>query len=156
MARATVGLPELVINPEDVSGSYQRWLEEFQISIEQKTLEMGTRQVDETTAANVFTPRAKLLALLRAIGGEGRDALRSKGIEGLEAQATYDDTVGRKDIQRRERKSDVLQYNGMDGTRWHRKYTRHCKPAQSQNQSAISIQKNHVRRTRNLGHHLSK
>ena len=83
----------MVIDPNDVTGSWKTWLDEFEIYVELKEVEMGTKtlQVEgERREVALFTPRNKLLTLLKAIGKEGRDALRAKGVEGSSIEVTYD------------------------------------------------------------------
>ena len=65
------GVPRLVIDPNDVTGSWKTWLDEFEIYVELKEVEMGTKtlQVEgERREVALFTPRNKLLTLLKAIG----------------------------------------------------------------------------------------
>ena len=64
--------PELVIGPDDVSESWNRFREEFDIMVEWKTLDVGTKTVTQGTGSQArevevdrFTDQMKLLALVR-------------------------------------------------------------------------------------------
>jgi hypothetical protein len=96
-SRFSFDLPGLIIDPQDVSGSWRSWLDEFTIAMEQKAVDMGSKlvkQLDESfLEVHNFTPRGKLLALLRAIGKEGREALRARGVGGSNPDATYEDIM---------------------------------------------------------------
>jgi hypothetical protein len=78
------GLPVLSIRSGDVSGSYKEWLEEFQLSVNLKTLEMGMIEQKDDKGNVVklpkFSEKAKTLALLKSIGSEGRHILSSAGL----------------------------------------------------------------------------
>ena len=43
--------PELVIAPDDVSGSWNRFVEEFGIMVKWKTLDAGTKMATQGTGA---------------------------------------------------------------------------------------------------------
>jgi len=64
--------PKLKVVDSDVSGSWRKFKEEFLLAMEFKVLELGVR---------VFGDRAQVLALLTAIGQEGRDTLKSVGFD---------------------------------------------------------------------------
>ena len=83
----------MVIDPNDVTGSWKTWLYEFEIYVELKEVEMGTKTLqveNERRGVALFTPRNKSLTLLTAIGKKGRDVFRAKGIEGSSTNAIYD------------------------------------------------------------------
>ena len=73
------GLPELVINPGDVSNSWKRWREVFLIAIELKTIKWGTRIVANAP-----------VILFRAIGQEGRHAITAMGFNVQDTAAKYE------------------------------------------------------------------
>lgn len=64
----------------------------FKVAIEQKAAELATKFEKHGKAERsvaVFTPRCRLLVLLRAVGREGREAIRVEGIVGTADNATY-------------------------------------------------------------------
>jgi hypothetical protein len=96
-SRFSPALPGLIIDPLDVLGSWRSWLDEFTIAIEQKAVDMGSKSVKQQDESFLevqnFTPRGKLLALLRAVGKEGREALRARGVAGSNPDATYEEIM---------------------------------------------------------------
>ena len=95
------GFPKLVIDRDDVCGSWNRWFYKFKIAIELKAVEMGksTRREryvvdgterERTVEEDRFTNRARLLVLLTAIGDDGCDALTHVGFDVDGAEATYE------------------------------------------------------------------
>ena len=67
--------PELVINQDNVSGSWRTFSQDFVLAIELKELELDTRYTTN--------PRSKTVALLRAVKQEDKDILQSR-------QGTYE------------------------------------------------------------------
>ena len=76
-------VPELVIDQDDVSGSYRTFCQDFALAIELKELELDTRYTTN--------PRSKTVALLRAVKQEGKDFLQSVGYD--IRQGTYEDAL---------------------------------------------------------------
>ena len=82
--------PILSIKPDNISGSYSEWLDEFELAIEIKSLEMGFDEVtiesssgSGTRKVSRFTEKARTLVLLKCIGNEGRRVLASEGYTDL-------------------------------------------------------------------------
>ena len=65
--------PELIIDQRDVSGSWKKFSKDFVLALEFRELELGTRFNNN--------PRTKTVALLKAVGLEGRDFLQSVGFD---------------------------------------------------------------------------
>ena len=65
--------PELVINQDNVSGSWRTFSQDFVLAIELKELELDTRYTTNY--------RSEIAALLRAVRQEGRDFLQSVGFD---------------------------------------------------------------------------
>ena len=84
--------PLLHINSEDATGSWNAWLTEFELSVEMVTLKLGTETID-STEQNVFRGRMKLLALLHAVGKDGRDVLQSLGFDLKSPTSSYDEAM---------------------------------------------------------------
>ena len=61
--------PNLIIDQNDVAGSWRIFSDEFMIALEMQDIDLGDK----------VNPRMRTLALLKAIGCEGRDYLRSVG-----------------------------------------------------------------------------
>ena len=80
--------PMLSIDSSNVSGSFTAWLEEFRLSVEFKSIEMGTAE----GGAARFTDKSKRLVLLKCIGQEGRNILSGEGYKDLSTtdEPTYD------------------------------------------------------------------
>ena len=79
--------PELIIAPDDVSGSWNQFVEEFSIMVEWKTLDLGSKMVTQGTGSRArevevdrFTDRMKLLALLKSVGLGGPTGPRFCGV----------------------------------------------------------------------------
>jgi len=83
------GFPLLEIRADDISGCWKRWFEEFSLVMEMKILDLGNETVNEQEVP-VLRDRKKLLVLLHAIGGQGREAIRSQGFKENGADATYE------------------------------------------------------------------
>ena len=91
--------PLLSIKPDDISGSYSEWLDEFELAIEIKSLEMGYEEVtvdSEVRKVSRFTEKARTLVLLKCIGSEGRRVLGSEGYTDL---ANCEEPMYRKILQ---------------------------------------------------------
>ena len=85
--------PKLVINSDDVGGSWKNWLNEFDLSVEMITLRLGEEKVridGEEETVDVFRGRMKLVSLLNAVGKAGRAALTSLGFDQKSATSTYE------------------------------------------------------------------
>ena len=91
--------PQLIVDASNVSGSFNAWLDEFNISMEFKSIEMGTREVTvgsgstaERRIVSNFSDRSRKLVLLKCIGQEGRNILTGEGYTDLStaAEPTYD------------------------------------------------------------------
>ena len=65
--------PELRIDQNDVTGSWRKFADEFMIAIELQEMDLG--------AQGYANPRARLLALIKAVGQEGRDFFTSVGFD---------------------------------------------------------------------------
>ena len=72
--------PKLKLDSNDVSGSWDSWLTQFEIAVELTTLNLGKEAV-EAQQVDKFRGRSKLLALLGAIGAEGSAILKSQGFD---------------------------------------------------------------------------
>ena len=81
--------PSLKLDSGDVNGSWKRWFDSFQIVGEMVSMRMGK----DEDGNHKFSGRTKLLALLHAIGSDGRDALRSVGFRMLDENSTYDEAI---------------------------------------------------------------
>jgi hypothetical protein len=93
--------PVLKINGNDIPGSWNSWLSEFELCVEMTTIKMGKEEV-ENEQLDKFRGRLKLLALANAIGKDGRDALQSVGFDLKDNDATYEQAMARlKEIYER-------------------------------------------------------
>jgi len=72
--------PGLQLISNDVTGSWNDWLAQFEITVELTTLNLGKETV-EGVEVNKFRGRTKLLAFLSAIGNDGRANLQSLGFD---------------------------------------------------------------------------
>ena len=99
MARVNLNdFPKLEIRSNDVFGSWRSWLTEFELCIELTTINMGTETIREggdNRVVDVFRGRRKFLALLGAIGKEGRETWQSVGFDFQHADATYEQALER-------------------------------------------------------------
>ena len=72
------GFPSLKIKPNDVNGSWKRFLTQFRLQIKYQILSCGTKSVkvndEETTSVDVFDDQLKCIAFLTSVG-----SLLSKG-----------------------------------------------------------------------------
>ena len=77
------GFPSLKIEPNDVNGSWKRFLTQFRLQIKYQILSCGTKSVkvkdEETKSVDVFDDELKCIALLTSVGSEGQSVLLSKG-----------------------------------------------------------------------------
>ena len=67
------GFPVLNLRGGDITRGWREFVDEFELSVQLKDLEMGERTEGEganTVAVPNFGERAKLLILLRAVGEE--------------------------------------------------------------------------------------
>ena len=81
--------PKLKIDSGNVTSSWRSWHTEFSLVCEVTELKMGVDQGGHQR----FQGRTKLLALLNAIGKEGRDVLSSKGFDVSDQARTYDEAL---------------------------------------------------------------
>lgn len=86
--------PKLEIDHDNVSGSWNKWLTEFQLAVELVDLNLGTEEGANGPVA-VFRGRKKTLVLLNSIGTEGRDLCQSLGINLNDAAVTYANVLDR-------------------------------------------------------------
>lgn len=82
------GFPELQVNPEDISGSYPAWLDQFEPPVALKALELGemeqaNAQGEKVKVRKLLEKAKKTLALLKCIGSEHSHILTSKGLTDL-------------------------------------------------------------------------
>ena len=86
----SAGLPKLVIDQNDIAGSWEQFKLEFSKTLQLKVYCAGKKKVtvkDETTGqskeeeVDVFDNSAKCLALLVSLGKEGSAVLKSKGVD---------------------------------------------------------------------------
>lgn len=87
------GFPSLQIDQEDIFGSWETFLNQFEIELEMKEILCGTKTVvvedGPDVVSNVFDDRMKRLAFLKAIGVEGQRLIKSKGHNVLTNTLTY-------------------------------------------------------------------
>lgn len=81
--------PVLSVRADDISGSFKEWLDEFELSVKFKTLELGYELVEvpgepEKKKKYKFDDETKILALLKCVGGEGRRILKLSGLVNLD------------------------------------------------------------------------
>lgn len=81
--------PKLVINSNDVAGSWRTFIRRFDLEIEIKRRESGKHAVDGVQV-DVFDEESKLLALLKAIDLEGGDILSTEGLAWGDGRITYE------------------------------------------------------------------
>ena len=92
--RSLSEFPMLEIRGDDIHGSWKRWYDEFMLAVEYKEMTLeDVREGGETVRRPVFRDRKKVIALLRAIGEDGREALRSQGFDFQDRDASYDDAM---------------------------------------------------------------
>ena len=68
--------PTLQIDGEDMSGSFNKWLEVFDMVLEMQVIDLGNNEEGESRV----TDRMKLLGFFKSIGSEGREILAAKGL----------------------------------------------------------------------------
>jgi len=113
--------PELKIDTDNVSGSWKNWLSEFELNVELVTLKLGTEKVsfkdstgnDQIKDENVFRGRIKLLALLHAIGKEGRDIKNMRFVTATQAAGENEGDY----LLRIEKLSRTLNFGGDNNIR---------------------------------------
>ena len=75
--------PKWKVCGTDLSSSFNSWLNQFEVSVELVTLNLGEEEVDNRNGGkkkvDKFRGRTKLLALLSAIGSDGMGILQSLG-----------------------------------------------------------------------------
>lgn len=82
-------LPRLVIDADNVSGSFGKWLKKYKLAARLAEINMGTEKDENGDVVPKFRGETKLLALLNSIGNDGIDVLESQGFD-LEAQTDED------------------------------------------------------------------
>ena len=101
--------PQLVIDQSDISGSWKKFSDEILLALELRELEIDSRYI--------YNPRIKTVALLRAIGHEGRTFLQSVRESSYEKVfALLDDHYGREEniFVKTEKFVSVSQLAGED------------------------------------------
>ena len=81
--------PKLELDQNDVSGSWNFWKAEFELSVEIVTMRLGKSDKGD----DVFQGRVKLLALLLSIGNNEREALRSVGFDMSDRKSSYEQAM---------------------------------------------------------------
>jgi hypothetical protein len=87
--------PRLVIDREDVTGSWRKWLRLFNLRIEMANINLGTEDDGQGNMVPVLRGRKKLLALFHAIGEDGMELLESLGINTVDEGVTYEVVMDR-------------------------------------------------------------
>ena len=70
-------LPRLIIDAENVSGSFGKWLKKYELAAKWAEINIGT----EKYVVPKFRGETKLLALLNSVGSDGIDVLESQGFD---------------------------------------------------------------------------
>lgn len=104
---AMSGFPVLNLKSSDAARSWREFINEFELTVRLRTLEMGkvTVKVDgQDVQKPKFNEEAKLVALLKAVGEEGRETLSSEGLSITNADLTYEKAlkVLKKNYERKE------------------------------------------------------
>lgn len=86
------GFPMLKIDPKDVFGSWEGFLDQFGIEMEIKVVMGGTKRVGEEDI-EIVDDKLKKLALLRAVGQEGQRVIQSKGYKVRNNTLTYEQAL---------------------------------------------------------------
>ena len=107
--------PTLRIDPKDVSGSWKRFLEKFNIAIRFEVCNKGMKKVvinDVEQDVNVFDDELKLCALLKAVSNEGFEVLYAQGIDIHSEELNYDQVLqALKNAYAREESLNVKLWN---------------------------------------------
>ena len=74
-------LPRLVIDAENVSGSFGRWLEKYQLAARLAESNMGTEKDEDGDVVPKLRGETRLLALLNSIASDGINVLESQGFD---------------------------------------------------------------------------
>lgn len=82
------GFPKLKIQSSNVAGSWKRFCRRFELQVEIKRREMGTKLADQNQV-DIFDNDSKLLALLSSIGEDGDDVLTAVGLSWGDGKITY-------------------------------------------------------------------
>ena len=105
--------PQLVIDQSDISGSWKKFSDEFLLALELRKPEIDSRYINN--------PRIKTVALLRAVGHEGRTILQSVGFNRRQSSfekafVLLDDYYGRREniFVKTEKFVSVSQLAGED------------------------------------------
>lgn len=83
------GFDMLVVDHENVTGSWRKWFWQFDLEIDMKVMQCGTELISGVQTAK-FNNRAKLLALVKHVGEEGMNVLRSSGFDVKAPASTYE------------------------------------------------------------------
>ena len=74
-------LPRLVIDAENVTGSFRSWFKKYELASRLAEINMGTEKNSNDEIVPKFRGETKLLALLNSIGSDGIDVLESQGFD---------------------------------------------------------------------------
>ena len=91
-AVSATGLPELRIDPNDVFGSWDRFIRQFEVDVRLRAKACGTRKV-EGEQVPVFDDELKRLALIKAVGDEGQRVIESKGHDVCGDKLSYEQVL---------------------------------------------------------------
>ena len=107
--------PTLRIDPKDVSGSWKRFLEKFNVAVRFEVCNRGMKKVvinDVEQDVNVFDDELKLCALLKAVSNEGFEVLHAQGIDIHSEELNYDQVLqALKNAYAREESLNVKLWN---------------------------------------------
>lgn len=87
--------PKLVIDSDNIHGSFMSWKYDFDVAIELASLKLGVDDNDQ----QVFRGRLKLLTLVQAVGSVGKDVFTAVGFNIADEASTYDQAMGHLEAQ---------------------------------------------------------
>ena len=87
--------PKLVIDSDNIHGSFMSWKYDFDVAIELASLKLGVDDNDQ----QVFRGRLKLLTLIQAVGSVGKDVFTAVGFNIADEASTYDQAMGHLEAQ---------------------------------------------------------
>ena len=97
-AVSSYGLPELHIDPGDVSGSWNRFKRQFELDLRWRVIAGGKTKVkkddDSEEMVTVFNDQLQSLALIKSVGQEGQDVLKAKGYNLSGDDLSYKSVLG--------------------------------------------------------------
>ena len=102
------GFPVFDMKSGDIARSWREFTNEFDLAVRMRTLELGTETYKDAQGQDARRPRfseeAKLLALMRSVGQEGRETLLSEGLSISTPNLTYAQVfeVLKKNYERKE------------------------------------------------------